>query len=185
MNRVAQLAAATHSGFAANISLVGSQHDPQSIRGFAYQFARNLDELASRVTTLLGTYPSGIPLAADEQLAEVRVAVWAAALLAIEASSFSAEGAEEIALAVFDALAARWQEAEFQGRVARYLPHETADNQIRASHHLADELLESLGANRDTKAGLSKTLASLFAVRMLDEVFRLNSASAQRIARVS
>jgi hypothetical protein len=194
MNRVAHLAAATQSPFASNIPPGGSENDPQSIRRFAYQYARNLDELAGRVTGLLSSYASGIAMPADEQRGEVRVAIWASALMAIEASSFGAESAEEVALAVFDALATRWQragladpeqEADFQRRVARYLPRDAASNQIRASSHLADQLLESIGADGDTKAAVSKTLASLFAVRMLDDVFRLNSASAHHLARVS
>jgi hypothetical protein len=194
MNRVAHQAASAHNLFAIRDPRSGTDSETQSPGRLAHQYARDLAVLAGRITGLLRSFDARFEMPEQQRGFEICAAVWAAALLAIEASSLPAERAEELALATFDAVMPHWQrsvfadarpETEFQAHVSRYLVQDAFNDQIRISSRLAEQLLEATGAAAESKTAILKPLASLFAVRMLDDVFRLNSASAHAAGRGS
>lgn len=120
---------------------------------------------------------------AGECCRETCAAVWAAAMISLDASALRADERDALASLIFATLlpylkkhcgASDCASAKLRDHANRYLELRQAHSQVNTATHIVARLLEALKVSDGGKRRLAKRLAALFAHRMLGDIHKLN-----------
>jgi hypothetical protein len=167
---------------------------PMNPRGVsAIQLAReygvSLNAFADDVVTLLAQLDdSEITASAAERCRESCAAVWAGMVSALGSSSLSDREREQITPMLLEVLLPFWRKhcadepdipAMLEQRASEYLQRRDPASQIKTAANIVNSLMNRLGISGATQVPLGKTLAALFAHRMLGDIHNINDVRAR------
>lgn len=167
---------------------------PMNPRGVsAIQLAReygvSLNAFADDVVTLLAQLDDHeIAASPADRCREICAAVWAGMVSALGSSSLSAPERERITPMLLDVLLPYWRKhcadepdipATLERRAAEYLQYREPASQIKTAANIVNSLMNRLGIAGTTQVALGKTLAALFAHRMLGDIHSINDVRAR------
>lgn len=147
-------------------------------------YARTLDDFSAQVDRLV-TQLTGIEASmpvADRQR-EVCVAIWAAITAAFEASSLLPEEKQKLTPLLQEVLVPYWEKhciaeqqvAQLVSQSATpYLSGRDPHSQVVTATAIVDRLLDQIGATRQIRPELAKSLIPLFAHRILGDIQHIN-----------
>ncbi len=149
----------------------------------ARDFGESLASFTESVHALIGELDKNeAPASAHDRCRETSAALWAAAVLSMEASALRAEEREALTPLVFATLQPYWRRqcgptdcasADLQEVAQKYLKARHP-SQVAAAAELVTTLLAELSVNDSARKRLHKRLSALFAHRMLGDIHRLN-----------
>ena len=149
----------------------------------ARDFGESLASFTESVHTLIGELEKNeSPATALDRCRETSAALWAAAVLSMEASALRAEEREALTPLVFAALQPYWRRqcgprdcasADLLDVAQKYLKARHP-SQVATAAELVTTLFAELSVNDSGRKRLYKRLSALFAHRMLGDIHRLN-----------
>jgi hypothetical protein len=167
---------------------------PMNPRGIsATQLAReygvSLNAFADDVVTLLAQLDDNeIAASPADRCREICAAAWAGMVSALGSSSLSDREREQITPMLLDVLQPFWRKhcadepdipAMLERRAAEYLQRRDPASQIKTAANIVDSLMNRLGIAGTTQVAMGKTLAALFAHRMLGDIHSINTVRAR------
>jgi len=155
----------------------------------AREYAVSLNEFADDVVNLLGQLdPGEVEADAAERCRESCAAVWTAMVAALDASTLTKAEREHLTPLLLDVLLPFWKKhcadepdipALLTARAAHYLQYRDPASQVRTAANLVNSLMRRLGVAPQTQVSLGKSLAALFAHRILGDTHRINEVRAR------
>jgi hypothetical protein len=151
----------------------------------AHEFGVSLNAFANDVVTLLAQLDGGeIAASPADRCRESCAAVWAGMVSSLDSSALTDHERAQLTPLLLEVLMPFWREhcadepdlpALLAQRAHEYLRRRDATSQIKTAANLANGLMNRLGVSAAAQISLGKTLAALFAHRMLGDVHDINA----------